>query len=308
MNRIPIAGCLAIAIVLTLTVVFVKITEPLTGLPYLQPVADDAVVTAKWSLFDRAENSLVLVGDSSCMHGLQPDVFSKITGKKVVNLGTLSSMTTVGFSEMAHSVSKIHKIEGIVYSILPQSLEVSAEKAKEFGQIGRYLTAYGNQYDLYNVSLRERLKWLARKYQFNQFPAEFEGSYEAFRASVAKNSGFYPEHTKELVIEEVRDEFIADDFSISGLIAAQANARKLGIPIFFVINPKPAGSVTENYINQVNQYLTKLRSQHPDLQFLGESFYALDDSKFGTETHLTPEAALVYSEQIADKLARHLGN
>lgn len=106
-----------------------------------------------------------------------------------------------------------------------------------------------------------------------------------------------------LKIQEIRD-----PFSIEPLFAIQRTAAAAGIPIYFLVNPKPHGSVTSAYSADVNQYMAELRSINPELQFLKDTFDPLDDSQFGTETHLLPSFATEYSSEVGQWLAVRLSS
>ena len=70
-------------------------TDSLSGAPFFEPTADIGTVMAKHSMLSDAGGKVLLVGDSSCMMGLIPDIVST-DPDGCLNLGTLSSFTLAG--------------------------------------------------------------------------------------------------------------------------------------------------------------------------------------------------------------------
>src|SRR6478736_651987 len=113
--------------------VFLSLSEPLTGLPVLQPTADDATLVAKRRLLSSADAGIVLVGDSSCMMGLDPVVLTAGGLPATVNLGALLSFTVAGFADLGEeALARLPHVRVLVLAVLPRSLEVTEQRAREF--------------------------------------------------------------------------------------------------------------------------------------------------------------------------------
>lgn len=63
---------------------------PLSRLPH-----GYGLVQKKYELLRNHEWDVLILGDSSCLHGMDPSAFSEKMGKKAVNLGTQANMTIV---------------------------------------------------------------------------------------------------------------------------------------------------------------------------------------------------------------------
>jgi hypothetical protein len=305
-SKYPLAAIFAIVVILLCSTAFVSYTERLSGLPLLEPSADDAVVIAKRSLLDGMDSSIVFVGDSSTFHGIVPSAVSAELNDTVINLGTLSSMTTAGFSEIANEAIKDDGVTTIVYGIVPKSLEVSESKAAEMGMLGRYLTAYGRHHTLYIPSINDKLDWFIKKQRINIFPAEFEGSYKKFQRKLQEHNGFYPEKSKKLAAGKARDVFQPDEFSLNGLLLMRDIVSTTNVNVYLLINPKPKGFVTSGFVKSVNDYFNAMQKKYPDIKHLTKKLEIRDDSEFGSESHLLPDHAMQYSQYVGKMLKSEL--
>ena len=295
---LPLAALSAIAIVMIVESLFTASTEPLTGLPWLQPTADDGMVVAKRSMFDVIDGSWIIVGDSSALHGLRPDLLRDIGKISTVNLATLSSLTTLGFTEMAIDAISKNEVSGVIFAVLPQSLEVSKEDAERYGQLDRYLAAYGSYLNVWPVSLRARFDLYIRRHRINTFPPHFEGSVEGLENKLRERSGFYPERNNEWYTTE-KEEFINQKFALDGLDAAAAFASERGLPFVLLLMPKPDSSVSSRYADGVRAFQKRLLLQRQKLTVFPDQWQTLPDEMFGTETHLNATGASVYSTSVA---------
>jgi hypothetical protein len=296
------AASITVFLFILFELIFFSLTVPLTGYPLLQPTADDATVMAKHHLLNSAGGRVVIVGDSSAMFGLQPSVIEKITGKPVINLGVLSSFTPLGFTELAISAMEIEpKPTAIVFSILPQSVEVNSERARDFNLLGRYLLAYGNNSNIYTPDFSEIRSYWLKKHQFNIFPPIFGGSYSQFLDILKESDGWLEEHSKSYDINssKISSNIITSEFSLKSMNALKKSSSLRGVPIIFLFNPKPRDQVDEQaYKVSTAKILERLRN---DFNFIVPQKDApiWKNKYFGTVTHLKKIGSDKYSNDIA---------
>ena len=300
-SLIPKAAILAVLLVVGSEVLFLVTTEPLTGLPYLQPTADDAILVAKQKLIPRAAGRVALIGDSSCTMGLQPDLLEAETGLPTVNLGTISTMTMVGFADLTERVCELDPPpKFVVFVALPRSFEVSEKQAHEYQLVGRYLTAYHRSSPDFTPPTREQWEWFVRKHRFNVFPNEFGGSYQKYEQELLSQEGWYPERGQyKLKPGEERDHFQPTEFAVQGLTRIVTLCKTNQIPLLVWWSPAPADSITPSYGTGVTAYSEQTQRTFPGLPFPRATVPRWDPSRFGTVTHVTPDGAAINTRELA---------
>jgi hypothetical protein len=304
-HKLPIAALATIAVILTAEFFFIRQTEPLTGLPFLQPTADDAVIAAKHSMMDLADKTFTIVGDSSAMHGLHPATLNEFTGQHFLNLGTLASMTVAGYCEFGMEIlNGEHKPSALMLAVLPQTLEIDERQANEMGQLGRYLIAYDDSPgSTYSASPREHLDWFTKKHRFNIFPPEFGGSYEDFHRSLLDTDGFLVERKEHVKHTRVLDHFRPSDLSRSALEALIETAQRQNTPLYLILSPKPRTLANAEYEADSKDFLAKLKQKFPQIHIIQKNAPRWDEKYFSTETHLNFEGAVRFSKIIAERIA-----
>ena len=276
-------------------------TDSLSGAPFFEPTADIGTVMAKHSMLSDAGGKVLLVGDSSCMMGLIPDIVST-DPDGCLNLGTLSSFTLAGVeSIVAEAVCSDIPPRAIVVAVLPQTLDVSAEQAEEFGLVGPYLVAYGQSSKSYTPSISDWHKWIFRKHQFGRFPDQFGGKYSAFRKTLERSRGYFEESGHYTGTESPRDAVQMSEFSKKSVRAIADMCREHQIPLVFWLSPVPRDSVTDNYLAASQRMAQELASEGNSLQARDGS-PAWDSALFGSVTHLTHAGAELNSAELAQYL------
>lgn len=279
---------------------FAASTEPICGLPYFEPTADDAVLVAKRQLFDKAAGSVVLLGDSSCMMGLQPATMEDHLDTPVLNLGTLATHTIVGFETMAVELLEAERPpKRIVIACLPRALALTEEQAREQKLLGRYLAAYNRRSVGYTVNAVEYAELWARKHRLNRFPSEFEGASASFFAELQSSKGYYPEKNSYAGKDIEFTEFRPSDWAIESLRRIASSASRRNVPVDLWFSPCPNDLYSETYFSDVMTEMKAVAPTIPNLRLLQATAPSREPSEFGTETHLKPSAAIRNSEDLA---------
>jgi hypothetical protein len=307
-RRYPIGALLALGIIAVSEIVFICGTEPLSGLPLLQPTADDAVVIAKRSLLTEASGSVAIIGDSSALHGLDPTQMSGVAGRQFTNLGTLASLTMVGYSQLGMELLEGEKPpSAILLAVLPQTLAIDFKKSNEMGQISRYLVAYGRRgSSVPRYPVRSYADWLVRKHRINSFPAEFGGTFGEFDKQLVSTRGFFPEHKHLVNRARVVDSFQPSRLSVEALDEVISLAESRSIPVMFLFNPKPDSVIAGTYSSDTQKFLAELKYRHPEIHVLRPDAPVWEERLFGTETHLDPEGVARNSAEVAQLVAAAL--
>lgn len=289
-----------IAGVVVIEVCFLGCSEPLSGMPFFEPTMDVAVLVAKRRMAQEAGGKIVLVGDSACWMDLIPEVIEPTLGQPVLNLGTNANFTIPGFILLAEEAMQCQPPpRAVVFVMLPHSLNMTEQKAREFGQLGRYLLAYNGSSGQYQPSFEDWRNWIFFKHRFNLFPPQAGGSYKAFSCRLEANSGWDAEQGEYMGKAKPRTGFVPSPFSSDALRAFVQKAKERGIPVCFWWAPSPIGAYEPPFRPAAQRELQAVSASAPWLRFFQTEPPIWPDSKFGSVTHLNPEAAKDFSALFA---------
>lgn len=280
-------------------------SDPLTGYPLLQPTADDAVVQAKQNLqTEQIAGKVIIVGDSSSLHGLKPNKMNENGQLSFINMGTLASLTLVGYCEMAiQAMQSDNKPRAILLAILPQTLQTDLSKAKQMQHLGRFLVAYKHTNNgIYTVAPREYLDWLAHKHRFNLFPEQFGGSYKHFSKLLEDTLGFFPEEKQHINTNTPLGNLNVSDMSIAALERLTMVSSAESIPVLLALSPKPETAVTEAYRNSAHSITNEIKRRFPTITILPNAGEVWEARWFGTRNHLNRQGADLYSIQVTNQI------
>lgn len=303
----PRAALIFVFSVVAIETCFWYSSEPLSGLPYLEPTMDVAVLVAKRRLAEKAEGKVVLIGDSACGLDLIPDEIEQTLGMPVLNLGTLANFTMPGFTLLGEEAMKCQPPpRAVVFVMLPHTLCMTEKDAREFGQLGRYMLAYNGSSDVYRPSFDDWRDWVFFKHRFNLFPPQEGGSFQAFSRELEESRGWGPERGKYTGCAKPRSGFTPSPFSSDALRAFVQKAKERDIPVGFWWAPSPTDAYEAAYRPAAQQELRTVADSAPWLSVLQTEPPVWPDKKFGSVTHLNPEAAKEHSVLFARILRDNL--
>lgn len=291
---------LGVCLIILLEVAFFFTTEPMSGLPYLQPVADDAVPIAKRKMMgSQCNGALLLFGDSSCMIGLRPDIIKDRLDVPCLNFGVTSTFTLAGSEAQIREIFENYKPKAIVLSNIPRMLELQEEKAAEYNLVGRYLTAYNIESEAYKPGFKDFRSYFFRKHQFNIFPPEFNGSYEAFEKELLEKDGYLIEEKEYKGKKgDPYTSFKGSNFSKAALLSIDKIAAEKNVPVYLWVSPTPEDAASDEYIAKAGEFLKGIEKKSQMIKILREpQKWAID--LFSSETHLNEESAINNSDQLA---------
>lgn len=274
-------------------------TDSLSGAPFLEPTADVATVVAKHEMLADSGGKILLLGDSSCMMGLVPQ---EISTDSCVNLGTLSSFTLAGVEALAiEAIDSPTPPSAVVIAMLPQTLAVSASQAEDFGLLGPYLVAYSRSSVSYSPGIDDWHKWIFRKHQIGRFPAEFGGTFTAFRNTLRETNGYFEEPGHYDGSAEVRTTVALSELSRRSLGSIAEKCRRRQIPLVFWPSPVPDDSVSPNYLEDAKKIADEI-SKDEFIHVGRAASPAWSPGLFGSVTHLTRSGAEQNSKELAEYL------
>jgi hypothetical protein len=304
---VPKAAVAFLVSVVAIEIAFWHSSEPLTGLPYFQPTADVAPLVIKRQMAKKAEGSVVLVGDSACMMDLVPEVVERTLGQPVVNLGTIANFTMPGFVSLAEDALRCQPPpRAVVFVMLPHTINMTEQETRDFDLLGRYLWAYKGSSDVYDPSFADWRAWILAKHRFNLFPPEFGGSFENFRRQLESNRGWYPESKQFTGDAKTRKGFRPSTFSSDALRIFVLKAKARNIPVWFWWAPSPAVAYESDFRPAAHEELRAVASSAPWLGVLQDKPPVWPEAKFGSVTHLKPEAAREHSALFGRVLKENL--
>jgi hypothetical protein len=301
LRKFPAGGLAAVVLIVLLEVWCFQTTEPLTGLPYFEPTADDAVVVAKRNLFPRAAGALALVGDSSCTMGLDPAVLSGKAGIRAVNLGLMANFSFPGFAVIVEELlEQPVPPEGVALIFLPHTLTISEPMTRQYDILGRYLIAYNRSLPQYPLHQADWRSWFARKHRYNRLAPELGGSITALKQRMEDSLGFFTETSTYHGARQVWDHFEASSYAIQGIrmIAQATKARH--VPFMIWLSPAPSDAITDAYRHDAYQVLLDLQRECPWVQIPQAEVPVWEPKYFTTVTHVNRKAAQVNSRQFAE--------
>jgi hypothetical protein len=226
-----------------------------------------------------------------------------VSGLSVLNLCTLSNHTIVGFLDIALELASRRETRPahIVLSILPQSLEVTELEARQWGMLGRYLVAYFRRSPHYDVRISDWWAWHIRKHRFNILPPEMGGTYNSLLERVNALQGSLSLQEKSYQHPSpsyIKYEFTATAFAVRPLHDLLKALRGTGVKTSLMLNPKGQGSISQRYMDGVQQFVTKLKTLHPSLSVIVPEVLAHDQRWFSDSNHLHLAGAMEYSRKV----------
>jgi hypothetical protein len=287
---------------------FLATTEPLTGLPYLQPTADAAAIVVKRQLLAEATPEIVFIGDSSCTVGLIPSLVQEATGRRTLNLGTLATYTTSGYCELGHvALAKEPPPAALVLAVLPQALGVTEPQAREFGLLARAAVAYPalRQGD-FQPGVSDWRDWFFLKHRLNRFPPKFGGSYQGYLTLLRAERGYFNEGEQYTEPKRVHSTLELDPFALTPIRKLVAAAATKNVPLYLWLSPNPSNALASSLHEVLPQRFQAMQEALPSDVWLQTEIPAWPAERFSSQTHLNHEGAELNSKLLAEMLRKRL--
>ena len=272
---------------------------------------DRTIMATKADMALKDESAdIVLIGDSSCLMNIDASQLGELTGKKVINLGTVSFLDMKIYSNLLDRYLKAQSKapSQIVLMVHPDFLRRSSPSNSHVQWITDYMAgkdhatngeSWGSAEYLLGVHvIRGRLlSWLPRP-----LAAAF-GSYFGFTTGLEtymwehQGSAVDPRSIKAPDLKGSKEYRI----SSANLGNSEAFTKVIpeGVQLTVALSPTPAsfadGDLTPKLASILQEWKTTLKA---DDAFISLPL-ALEDTQFANKTHLTPEASRAYTLRLS---------
>jgi len=219
---------------------------------------------------------VLLFGDSSCLVGLIPNVFSRQTTLSALNLGTISWLSTAGHSEMLELlVRKCGPPKIAVYHIAHTTLEWSPQYLEMVGYLGRFrewtssVAGGGLKRNFFlpanlpSHGCFVKLKCLFSKFEDNPNMLTRRGHHlsdEGVRAMLEETGGYYEETRPGNWDKPIVFESRFNSVCIPGLRRMFEISRRYHFPLSVVLVPIPEAARNQKTEGTFRDYYMKLNN------------------------------------------------
>ena len=275
---------------------------------------DRTIMATKADLSSRDEGAdIVLIGDSSCLMNIDASQLSELTGKKVINLGTVSFLDMKVFSHLLDRYLKAQsKLPSqVVLMVHPDFLRRSSPSKSHVAWINDYMAGRDHatkgeswssvEYLLGVHVIRGRLlSWLPRP-----LSSAF-GAYFGFTSNLEsymwdhQGSAVDPRSLKEADLKGSKEYRISTTNQNNAALFAQIIPE--GTQLAVALSPTPASFADESLVPKLASILQDWKSALNAENSFETLPLALEDNKFANKTHLNPEASKTYTLRLSDLL------
>jgi hypothetical protein len=121
---------------------------------------------------------------------------------------------------------------------------------------------------------------------------------------IEQDRGFFEEKNNYsgTTIENRRKHFRKDDFALKAFHRLSAFARSHDIPLFVWFSPCPIDSVTPEYVEEFNDFVSSELSIDDAFYLAQKGINLLGQESFGSVTHLRPQFAIDNSRALSEHL------
>jgi hypothetical protein len=215
------------------------------------PTRDEAFVACpvEYALHSSEANDVIFLGDSVCLHGLDPYTFEKLTSLKAFNLGSFGFVGPVGYPIVARAYFLNHpKPRAVVLCVSALSFDVDPEK--HGGSIPRrFENAYGPELGaasqfakLVRIGSQSGRNWLCRWQDVRDVPlyAMQDETYRSYQRRWAASRGYVVlpgTHGKLHQLEEfAKVAQIRDDWNL-GIGRLADECKSFAVPLIIRFAP-----------------------------------------------------------------------
>lgn len=274
---------------------------------------DSAIIATKAELAQApGDADICLVGDSSCLINLDVATLQTAQNVRPINLGALSYLSLDSFGLLAGEYSKDKTAPKILLTVHPDCLRTAADSPAHRGVLEGALGRNGVIQLRFNNPVSDRLgfedlrtrlvdRWvpeplkgtMGAKYGFTEY---IQSELKSRLGTMDETSRFDPQTNSG-----------SAEYRLSQRIKPQAEKFLAHLPknvrIRVLISPVPKSHAQkghEGIVRTIRKELeTALKAEGPSWELP----LILPDDQFGTVTHLLPDAAKQYSQELATRLA-----
>ena len=277
---------------------------------------DRTIMATKADLALKDEGAdIVLIGDSSCLMNIDASQLGELTGKKVVNLGTVSFLDMKIFSEILDRYlrTQTKMPSEIVLMVHPDFLRRSSPSRSHVNWIHDYMA--GKDHATNGKS------WTSAEYLFGVhvikgrllawLPRPLSGAFGSYFGFTSNLETYMREHQGSAVDPrsiKASDLRGSKEYRVSAANLRNAEAFTNVMPedvqLTVALSPTPASfadaDLTTKFASILQEWKTALSAD----DILDSLPLALEDVQFANKTHLTPEASQAYTLELSSLLKR----
>ncbi|MBN2383351.1 hypothetical protein JXQ70_10750 [bacterium] len=296
--------------------------------PNRVPAFEESIIQWQFyhALADQTPVDILLVGDSSCLMGLRPELIQKRTGLSCWNIGTLDYLGARGYTDALELFIQVRGAPKIViYHIVNISLNFNEQAIKRFGYLERihnWLSHYRSGED--DGRMMPTLPSMRYRRQVQRFVTTFSG--EEKQEWLDEKRGPYPSdnEVRELIrtsrgaLTEIQFEDLSQAQLIKPGIHPEAQSEFLravelcarhDITMIIVLNPIPLNAKIPENLHNLHLFEAKIKALTRDYDCVRlhsplYRFYPIE--LCASYNHLTEVGAEYNSEQVARSIMNEL--
>lgn len=288
------APIIFILLVFAFEAVYYLMTDPLTGYPWKDPTVDDGMVAAKYAMAGNDNHyDVAFVGDSSCLRGIVPKDFHKVSGLDVVNLCTHKMHSIAGYSLMAARVAIQHpELKAVVIVVTPETIALRETQIMEYGALDKHLIAYGNEGLGFAPTFLGLRQWFVSRHAINAFPDKFGGSYARLVEMLHESKGYLPEiPANGNNVSKYPEEFKLASWQLTWLSSLNEKFRVNGVKILLALSPIPVNESNSSFLQSTEEAINKLSDSFSNIETVRSMPPEYPVAAFGSPAHMLPEWA-----------------
>jgi hypothetical protein len=299
---LPIGGVLLLGLIIRLTVFLPFAPKPRPTLD-----VDRTVIVQQIDASRRTEQAdILLIGDSSCLMNIDAALLSEISGRRAINLGTLSFLDLHTFSHLLSNYvsNQAKEPSTVIFLSHPDFVRKKSSSKAHIETFDYYINQKDHAYGyLPSWDPRRLLGTHIVDGRFiSRMPIPLSGSFGQFYGFTTELMDFMIRHNgsaidpRVLQIDNLKG---STDYRVAKFHSRQAPVLISAIPTsakFYIgLTPVPESFPNGDFTVEYDRLLKDWSAEFPNAISLAELPPTLDDAAFATKTHLTGKAAQEYT-------------
>ncbi len=273
-----------------------------------------------WQLRNIQDNSdhadIVLLGDSSCLVGLDPILMEHDLRKKVLNMGTIGWLMAEGHTDLLEAFIKKHGAPKlVVYHLSEELMELSQHYIDEAGFLTRLREYLGKKEHKDNFDIIPSYKYRkllrksgAREKTVSDFKTMPRGAWPSavdMFDELSRTKGHVVDPTPGTFEFKGKRNYEFNDNIYPGILRLGRLAEKYNFKIYFVYSPIPkevlSSAATE--FKGLEEKINERLGPYSEFILRKPLFMTLDDSSFQTQyTHLNAAGAKANTQKLIEDI------
>ncbi len=281
------------------------------------PNYEESVVEGKLQLAGRGySNDIVILGDSSALMNIIPEVIKKESGFSAVNLGTIATLTTIGHIKILdYYLNNSPAPKVVVYHFSANSFQMDTRTSTYTKNIDNYIMMHSKNRFILHPSRDVKLYFISLiNFLFLDNHANLKvkrgkyGSHLEILKSVNDNAGYLEEfETKDWHLQASQKlDFEYNTNLIDEFDKLKALSNKYGFKIVLMFTPLAAHYNIATNVSNLLKIESELQKRALSWDFILYPVIRFYENSYGTKNHnhLTHEGAIKNSKELAALLNR----